>query len=172
MSPSTSLTTSPWSLKSRGRRLPFIQPLEPEMRRRILIAAVVMVVFATMLFGLISAVSFCRRARQLRTFVDMQIISRQAEMTMREHGKLDEAGLTQAVHSAGDGRDAWGNNFILLLDVESDDLRYLLVSRGSDSVLDVANAAEYFEMQEVSIKGNYKRDIVFLNGVPLTIAGK
>lgn len=135
-------------------------------------AAVTLVVFAIMLFGLVSAISFYRRARQLRTFVDMEFISRHVEMMVREHGKLDEADLTQAIHSVGDGRDAWGNEFILLLDVESDDLRYLLISRGSDGFLDVADVGEYFEMQKANIKEDYKRDIVFLNGVPLTNAGK
>ena len=51
-------------------------------------------------------------------------------------------------------------------------LTYVVVSLGADGKLDVPDLAEYFQLAESEIHGQPSRDIVFRDGVAVTLAGK
>ncbi len=81
-----------------------------EMKRRALMAAVTLVVLAIMLFGLFFAVSYYRRALQVRTFADMEFISRHVEMMVARYQLNAEkvsrvaAVLKLIAHAEGQGQ--------------------------------------------------------------------
>lgn len=132
------------------------------------------VLFCGLLCVVLWVLPFVRRAHQLRTYADMQMICSRIDNTVQQRGDALRANdILDAVRSVYGGIDTWGNEYLVLFEklgrIES---RYLLVSRGSDGKLDIAHIEDYFDMEIVDIHGQYEKDIVFLNGEPLTRAGK
>ena len=112
------------------------------------------------------------RAKQVRTYADMQTIVRKLEDVRRESsGPAFEYRAREIISATGDGKDAWGSSFVLFTRSNEDRLDYVLVSPGSDGFLDFA-PDEYFDLDSSRIDGKYKRDIVFRNGIAVADAGK
>lgn len=103
----------------------------------------------------------------------MQAIVSRLE-TIREQGKPNfKAHSKTAIASEVNGRDQWGNPFVLIVKDQGPNYSYLLISYGSDGQLDVASPEMYFDDDKVElILGRPKRDIVFRDGRPLKNAGK
>lgn len=119
----------------------------------------------------VAAWSFRRRALQVRTFADMQVISKKITAHL-EAGDRSREALEAIVRSVNQGKDAWGNDFVLQIRDTDQSYRYLLISRGSDGRLEVASPAAYFDLQRVDIRRQYAEDLVFRDGVAVTVAGK
>jgi len=137
---------------------------------RVLKIAVVAAI-ALMIIVAVAAWSFRRRALQVRTFADMQVISKKITAHL-EAGDRSREALEAVVRSVNQGKDAWGNDFVLQIRDTDQSYSYLLISRGSDGRLDVASAAAYFDLQRVDIRRQYAEDLVFRDGVAVTVAGK
>ena len=91
----------------------------------------------------------------------------------REQGKaVFKARSRFAITSEANGRDQWGNPFLLIVKDQGQNYSYLLISYGSDGQSDVALPAMYFDDKEEIILGKPERDIVFRDGLPLKNAGK
>ncbi len=113
------------------------------------------------------------RAKQLRTFADMQVICGRIEMEGRQLGRaLSASELRTAVHAVNEGLDAWGNSFELEVRESRGTTDFVLVSRGSDGVLEHSSLADYFLLEARDIHGDSAADIVFRNGEAVTHAGK
>ena len=113
------------------------------------------------------------RARQLRTYTNMQaIVGRIEEFRLVNGDKNLDALVSAFIKTEGEGRDEWGNSFIYKSRRDSSGFAYLLVSWGSDGSLDVASVDQYFHAPQESVSGKFERDIVFLNGSALKRAGK
>lgn len=137
---------------------------------RVLKIAVVAAI-ALMIIVAVAAWSFRRRALQVRTFADMQVISKKITAHL-EAGDRSREALEAVVRSVNQAKDAWGNDFVLQIRDTDQSYSYLLISRGSDGRLDVASAAAYFDLQRVDIRRQYAEDLVFRDGVAVTVAGK
>ena len=142
------------------------QTLVRRLVKMALVAAIVLVAIVT-----VAAWSFRRRALQVRTFADMQAISKRIS-THLEAGDRSPEALQGIVRSVNQGKDAWGSDFILEIRKTDRGFSYLLVSRGSDGQLDVASPAAYFDLQHVDIRRQYAKDLVFRDGAAVTAAGK
>lgn len=120
----------------------------------------------------LSACNPLNEARQVRTYANMQAIVSRLE-TVREQGKtIFKAQSQSAIASEANGRDQWGNPFVLIVKDQGPKYSYLLISYGSDGQLDVASPEIYFDDKEELILGQPERDIVFRDGLPLKNAGK
>jgi hypothetical protein len=137
---------------------------------RVLKIAVVAAI-ALMIIVAVAAWSFRRRALQVRTFADMQVLSKKITAHL-EAGDRSREALEAVVRSVNQGKDAWGNDLVLQIRDTDQSYSYLLISRGSDGRLDVASAAAYFDLQRVDIRRQYAEDLVFRDGVAVTVAGK
>lgn len=131
----------------------------------------VVAAIALMIIVAVAAWSFRRRALQVRTFADMQVISKKMTAHL-EAGDRSREVLEGIVRSVNQGKDAWGNDFVLQIRDMDQRHSYLLISRGSDGRLDVASPAAYFDLQRVDIRRQYAEDLVFRDGVAVTLAGK
>jgi hypothetical protein len=108
----------------------------------------------------------------VRTYTNMQGIVGRLE-AIKDAGKPDfRAQSRSAIASETDGRDQWGNPFVLVVKERGPSYSYLLISYGSDGRLDVASPDLYFTEEEELILGHPERDIVFRDGLPLKNAGK
>lgn len=131
-----------------------------------LVAAIVLMIIAA-----VAAWSFRRRALQVRTFADMQVISKKITAHL-EGGDRSREALQGIVRSINQGKDAWENDFVLEIRETDQGFRYVLISHGSDGRLDVASPATYFDLQRVDIRRQYAEDLVFRDGTAVTVAGK
>jgi hypothetical protein len=114
------------------------------------------------------------RARQVRTFTDMQTITGEIEaLREREPGSLgDPSRIRRLVSATAGGRDAWHHKYLFLTKPTRTGLSYVLVSMGSDGKSDVTDPSEYLALSERIIHDEPWRDIVFRDGQPVTRAGK
>lgn len=141
-------------------------------RNRTTPICVALVVLACLVaLGAASLAGVYRRAKQVRTFANMQGISASVAAAMRD-GKMDPAGLLAIVESVSGGRDSWGNKLVLEVRLLQGERQFVLVSPGSDGLLDYSDIGAYFLLPERDTKGKFEEDIVFRNGRPVTLAGK
>jgi hypothetical protein len=112
------------------------------------------------------------RAKQLRTYTNMQGIAGRIEELRLAKGDLSDAKVTELIKSVAEGRDQWGHPFLYRSRVSAAGLSYVLVSFGSDGTSDVKDPDDYFAMPEEDIDGQAARDIVFRDGRPIANAGK
>ncbi len=138
--------------------------------RFILSGLLLLVVGAVLLFA-IGVWSFHRRALQVRTFADMQTITKKMDAAIRT-GAHSRAELLSLVQSVNHGRDAWGRDYVFELHATASGIEYVLISQGSDAKLDLSDASAYFTLAEADVCRQYSRDIVFRNGTAVTRAGK
>jgi hypothetical protein len=138
---------------------------------RVVEIALVIAIAVMIIVAVAAALSFRRRALQVRTFADMQVISRKITAHLQTGDRSREA-LEALVRSVNQGKDAWGNDFVLQIRDTDQGYSYLLISPGSDGRLDVASAAAYFDLERVDIRRQYANDLVFRDGVAVTMAGK
>lgn len=115
--------------------------------------------------------SFARAGRQVFTFANMRIIAERLDQAIQA-GAHSRSELLPIVRSVNKGKDGWGRDFILELRASSLGVEYVLISTGSDGRLDLPTTADYFSLTESDVDGQYRRDIVFRNGQPVTLAGK
>lgn len=128
---------------------------------------------ARYLLGLIvlTALIFaCESRRQLRTFADLQLISRVIEIETAEGQRVTHETIESAIRTVlnQDGRDVWGNEIRYLVREQD----WVLISPGADGELDFESNDTYFAMSPEDIRGQPSRDIVFRNGRYITYAGK
>jgi hypothetical protein len=139
------------------------------MRRVALAALVVIVAFVVVAF--FAGSSYVRRARQVRTFANLQVICARLDFALG-HGEANRKALETIVASVNGGRDAWGRRYLFLTRVSGGKLHYVIASFGSDGGPDVANPAAYFDKTWENVSGKYARDIVFRDGRSVNAAGK
>lgn len=127
--------------------------------------------------GLVLTISYTlyteyQRAKQIRTYADLQIISKTIQRERAHSSELLD--LRRIVQSVRGGVDAWGNVF--LVDQESGpgqaEQRYLVVSVDADGTLDVEDISAYFTTPSRSVAWEFDRDLVFRNGVAVQEASK
>lgn len=113
------------------------------------------------------------RAKQVRTYADMQTIVAKIEQ-LRSFAPAPPKELqAQAIlDSVAQGRDAWGHLFVFRSRPSKGGFSYILVSYGSDGKPDVPSLDEYFTIPESRVQGNGRKDIVFRDGMPVANAGK
>jgi len=111
------------------------------------------------------------RSRQVQTFGDMQVM---AEMItdLQRTGQPSAVQVRSALRRVHDGRDAWGNEVSFFATAESGRHGYILVSPGSDGILESEDEAYYLQLEHEDIRGTAVRDIVFRDGKAVTNAGK
>ncbi len=107
--------------------------------------------------------------RQTPTFANMQNISRNIEVVVSEKGHITESAAMNIIAEYNEGQDGWGTPYIFK-SRNQPEFSYIVVSLGSDRVLDVGNIDAYFELAETDIVGQFARDIVFRDGKYVTIA--
>jgi hypothetical protein len=112
-----------------------------------------------------------QRAKQVRTFADLQTLARRFDQVLAEHS-LSSTEAESILQEVNDGRDAWGNPFIFRSKAARGKLSYLLISLGSDRRLDVKDADAYFTESMRRVHGDSRRDLVFRDGQAITLAGK
>ncbi len=113
-----------------------------------------------------------RRSQQISTFADLQEIRTRVESLPRaptwEDWRLQISSVVQSVRG---GRDRWGNPFEILVENIDGAPHYVVLSTGADGVRDLNEPEGYFQMPETNIKGAFDRDIVFRDGLAITLAG-
>jgi hypothetical protein len=107
-----------------------------------------------------------RRVQQVRTFSDMQTIVAKLQQVLAGHA----GDPNELISSVNGGRDAWGSKFRFYQ--TGNRTHYVLVSWGSDRKPDSADPNQYFSLAVQDIRTQPWRDIVFRDGVPVTLAGK
>lgn len=113
-----------------------------------------------------------QRARQVRTFTDMQTIVVSIERMRSPQGELPaKADILLEVSKVEQGRDAWGVELLLATRVGESTSSYVLVSFGSDGKPDMSED-EYFNLERQYSIDDTRQDIVFRDGRPITLAGK
>lgn len=113
------------------------------------------------------------RAKQVRTFTDMQtIVSQIEQLRASTIAPLREEQIQVILDSVAEGRDAWGRRYFFRSKQSGNGFSYVLVSYGSDGRPDVASLEEYFRLPESRIQGSGWKDIVFRDGLPIANAGK
>jgi hypothetical protein len=115
-----------------------------------------------------------QRAKQLRTYTNMQSICGNIRESRLEHGgTIDDATIEEILQSEAGGFDEWGHRLAYnSRRSEAGAVSYLLVSYGSDGKLDIEKIDGYYWAQPGSVVGHPERDIVFKDDVPLRGAGK
>jgi hypothetical protein len=115
-----------------------------------------------------------QRARQLRTYTNMQAICGQIKELKLEHGDtLDASKIAEVLKSKAGGLDQWGHSLIYhSRRNEAGKVSDLLVSYGSDGKLDIKNIDGYYYAAPESVDDAPERDIVFRDCEPLLSAGK
>lgn len=125
------------------------------------------------MLALLGIWSFCRRARQVRTFADMQVLSKiiSAKLKNKIYSREQLQGIIDSVNG---GKDAWGHPFLIEFrqDENSQYPSYVLISTGSDGCLDTKSISTYFDEQPKDVRGHYSEDLVFRDGRSITVAGK
>jgi hypothetical protein len=117
-------------------------------------------------------VDFLERARQLRTYANMQIIAGGLENLRQSGEKVDDIKLAECLKSVADGKDEWGRPFLFHRRLAGKSFSYVLVSLGRDGTLDTGRLDDYFDVPETRIHGQVSKDIVFRDGASVTKAGK
>lgn len=115
------------------------------------------------------------RARQLRTYTNMQAITARIEaIKQTKEGAADptDPRIQEALKSVAGGYDEWGHPFLFRGRRVGRKFSYVLVSIGKDGKLDVKSLDVYFDAPETMIQGMVSRDIVFRDGVAVNNAGK
>jgi len=113
------------------------------------------------------------RAKQVRTYADMQtIVSKIEQLRSSTAAPLKEPQVQAILDSVAHGRDAWGHRFVFRSKPSRGGFSYILVSYGSDGKPDVSKPEEYFTLPESRIQGDGCKDIVFRDGMPVANAGK
>lgn len=112
-----------------------------------------------------------QRAKQIRTFTDLQTIARRIDQSIAEHS-VSSAEAEGILKEVNHGRDAWGNPFIFKSTSIRSKFSYLVISLGSDSQLDVRDSDAYFTVPKCRVHGKSQRDLVFRDGEAITLAGK
>lgn len=113
-----------------------------------------------------------QRAKQVRTFTDMQTITSSIERRRSPQGELPpEADFLLEVAKVEQGRDAWGAQLLLATRPSDGAQSYVLVSFGSDGKPDM-NEDEYFNLEGQYSTDDTRKDIVFRDGRPITLSGK
>ena len=112
------------------------------------------------------------RSQQISSYADLQEIRTKVESLPRaptvEEWRLQ---ISSAVQSVRGGRDRWGNPFEILVENIEGAPHYIVLSTGADGVRDLNEPEGYFQMSETNIKGAFDRDIVFRDGLAITLAG-
>ena len=107
--------------------------------------------------------------RQTATFADMQNISRELFDSCHETGTLSEEVASRIASQYNNGKDRWGNPFLFHYR-DHPACSFILVSLGSDGIIDVDDITIYFEKRREDIVGHLDRDIVFRDGMWITRA--
>ena len=110
--------------------------------------------------------------RQTQTIANMQAIINLIDDATRAHRVPSKAVIDSCIHSVADGKDAWGNDFLIYFRTANGQWSYVLISRGSDGRLDSPNPAAYFAMTPHEVWSDPTRDIVVRDGDFITRAGK
>lgn len=115
-----------------------------------------------------------QRGRQIgtqATLQDMTFAIRQFEKRTGE--ELNGARLRPILVQIQGGLDTWGNPILSTVCPNGDGYSVLLVSPGADGVLDVESMDSYCRLnKQVSVAGDFDKDIVFRDGRPLRSGGK
>jgi hypothetical protein len=112
------------------------------------------------------------RAKQARTFADLQVMAARLSDTISKTGDLSEAQAARTIKSVNGGRDAWGNDVVFRSRSRDGRISYVLVSPGSDGVLEHPDLDDYFAQSASDVHDDSRRDIVFRDGEAITRAGK
>lgn len=121
----------------------------------------------------LTACGFFDSGRQLRTFADMQIVAQEIQEYAEEHSLCpSETSANEIINRITDGLDAWDRPLFFEARQTADQCDWVLVSSGSDGVLEHPDLASYFDAAHEAIHNEPRRDIVFRNGEAVTEAGK
>ena len=115
---------------------------------------------------------FLDRAKQLRTYTNMQAIVGRIEEARATAGAISDEQIAEMLRSEANGRDEWGRLLIYDSRRGSNGFSYIVASLGRDGRLDVPKIEDYYTSTLEYIDEKFDRDIVFVNGRPLKNAGK
>jgi hypothetical protein len=109
--------------------------------------------------------------RQLPTFVDMMNICGDLDKLSRGPSGIPPVEARRIILRYNGGRDRWGTPLIFRQRLALT-FSYILVSLGSDRKQDVETLDRYFTSPKSDIVYHSERDIVFRNGLPITVASR
>jgi len=112
-----------------------------------------------------------QRTKQIESYAHLQAAASIINELIAQKGIIEKERAEEIVKTINRGRDAWGSK-ILYEQRSRPDFSFLLISLGRDRVLDVRNVEEYFVHPEEDVRGDFDRDIVFRDGIPVTFSGK
>jgi hypothetical protein len=117
-----------------------------------------------------------QRSKQLRTYTDLQIISKNIEKyssakpnsSILELNEIIEAHINK-LHG---GVDEWGMKIQYAVKIDNETIDIIIVSYGRDQQLDVELIRDYFDALPRRSAGAVDADIIFRNGIPISLAGR
>jgi hypothetical protein len=107
--------------------------------------------------------------RQLPTFANMKSVAREIQRIRERDGSISDEAALAVVRRINDGRDEWGHRLVYASKAEPV-FSFVLISPGEDGVFERDAPELYFDAPREDIIGRLERDIVFRDGVPVTIA--
>jgi hypothetical protein len=107
--------------------------------------------------------------KQFKTFFRMETVQgRLNRAAATKHALLTESEALAIIRSDNNGVDEWGNELIY----DHSGAHTLLISKGSDGRLDVPDVRRYYSLAEADIREEPAHDIVWRDGLPITLVGK
>jgi hypothetical protein len=108
-------------------------------------------------------------AKQFKTFFRMETVQgRLNRAAATKHALMEYSEAQKIISSDVNGVDAWGNALIY----DHRGSHTLLISKGSDGRLDIPDITRYYSLAEVDIRQSPAHDIVWRDGLPITLVGK
>lgn len=127
----------------------------------------------SLLLGGCNLPEYLVRMRQVRTFADLQTVcGKLSNLQNKRGGSLPADEVAALISSVADGKDAWGNAFQYRALAAKQKSSYIVLSYGGDGQADIQDVGGYFFAPNKDVRGNAAADIVFRDGLPLTLAGK
>jgi hypothetical protein len=113
------------------------------------------------------------RQKQIDSFTRVYTISKKIETAcIGTNRSLSNAEIERITASVASGLDGWGNGIRVWTFEDGGAHQYIVVSSGRDGEFDCSSGEPYAALRRVDIRGEFDRDIVFLNGKSVTNAGK
>lgn len=107
--------------------------------------------------------------KQVRTTSLLQHIHGDLKGSVGEQGEVSFRQLQEVIEGVNAGLDGWGNDFLFTVAPSGS---FVVLSRGRDGKMDLERLEDYFNVGPRRVQGQYDRDIVFRDGIPLWNAGK
>lgn len=109
---------------------------------------------------------------QIRTSDTLYAMSEAVDQAIRESPGISRQDLEKILQRIDGGLDMWRRPVLLLEQLGPGKRSIALVSLGSDGQREYALDEDYFRLASESVKGDFKRDLVFRDGSGIRSAGK